>query len=287
MFPFDLRGPDFLLFYFGLSLATIFGCWMWRRFAESGDAPKLNLADPYLIAHLRGGSNEAIRLAVVSLIERHLLKVKDKTVERSPNPVEDSSLPKIESAALQVLRTPSTPAKLFDNSYLKTTCEPYRATLQQAGLLPSDEQQNMRSVIFALALLCLLSVGIYKVRIGLTNDRPIAFLVIMMVVATITLAFALFPRLTPRGKAMLADVKSLYGGLRIRKSNKLPQTEALMLAAVFGIGALGAFDYAYAKELFPRADASSSGGSSCGSSCGSGGGSSCGGGGGCGGCGSS
>ncbi len=286
MFPFDLRGPDFLLFYFGLSLATLFAGWMWRRITELGEPPKLNLADPYLIAHLRGGANETIRIATISLVERNLLKVKDKTIERSPKPVEEASLPPLEAALLQVLRTPTEPAKLFDNDYLKTSCEPYQTTLQQAGLLPSADQQSSRGLIFALAVLWLLGIGLYKVQIGLANDRPVIFLIVMMVLAVIAIITALFPRLTPRGKAMLADMKSLYGDLRSRQSRGqspgLQKSEAVLIAAVFGIGALGAFDYAYAKELFPRANQSSSGG--CGSSCGSGCGSGCGGGG-CGGCG--
>ncbi len=285
MFPFDLRGPDFLLFYFGLSLATIFAGWMWRRIAESGEAPKLNLADPYLIAHLRGGANETIRIATISLVERNLLKVKDKTIERSPKPVEAVSLPPLEAALLQVLRTPTEPAKLFNNDYLKTNCEPYQTKLQQAGLLPSADQKSSRRLIFALAVLWLLGIGFYRVQIGLANQRPVMFLIVLMIIAVIAASFALFPRLTPRGKAMLTDIKSLYGDLRSRQSRGLQKSEAVLIAAVFGIGALGAFDYAYAKELFPRADQSSGGGSGgCGSSCGSGCGSGCGGGG-CGGCG--
>jgi uncharacterized protein (TIGR04222 family) len=282
MFPFDLLGPDFLLFFFGLCLATIFAGWMWRRIAESGEAPKLNLADPYLIACLRGGANETIRIATISLVERNLLQVKDKIIVRSPKPVEATSLPPLEAALLQVLRTPTEPARLFDNDYLKTNCEPYQTTLQQAGLLPSADQKASRRIIFALTVLWLLGIGFYKVQIGLANDRPVMFLIVLMIIAVIAASFALFPRLTPRGKAMLADIRSLYGDLRSRQSRGLQKSEAVLVAAVFGIGALGTFDYAYAKELFPRADQASSGG--CGSSCGSGCGSGCGGGG-CGGCG--
>ncbi len=40
----------------------------------------MNLADPYLIAYLRGGKNEALRVATVSLIDRGMLTVSGKTV---------------------------------------------------------------------------------------------------------------------------------------------------------------------------------------------------------------
>jgi uncharacterized protein (TIGR04222 family) len=289
MFPFDLRGPEFLLFYFGLSLFTIIGCWIWRRSAESGEPPKLNLADPYLIAYLRGGANETIRIATISLIERGFLKIKDKSLERTEQTTEkkfdDATLPKVESALLQYLKSSAEPKHLFKTSYLSNACQPYRHTLEQAGLLPSDRQQNARGLVFALAALLLVGIGLYKVFIGLWLDRPVFFLVLMMIAAIIFMAIAMFPRLTPRGHAMLADVRSLYGGLRNHQQTSLVPHDAMLLAAAFGIGSLENADYAYAGMLFPQAQRTSSG--SCGSSCGSGCGSSGCGGGGCGGCGGS
>jgi hypothetical protein len=35
--------------------------------------PKVNLADPYLIAFLRGGKNESLRVVTMSLVDRCLL----------------------------------------------------------------------------------------------------------------------------------------------------------------------------------------------------------------------
>ena len=66
MNPFDLPGPQFLLFYLGLSAAVIVALVVARKFAESSAAPKLDLSDPYLIAYLRGGDAETLRVAAVS-----------------------------------------------------------------------------------------------------------------------------------------------------------------------------------------------------------------------------
>jgi hypothetical protein len=98
---------------------------------------------------------------------------------------------------------------------------------------------------------------------------------------------------------MIADLQNLYSGLKDRAvflQTGGATIEPMMLAAVFGVGALAGPSFAYTHALFPRATAnqqqgsSSSCGSSCNSvSCGSSdGGSGCGGGGcggGCGGCG--
>jgi hypothetical protein len=94
------------------------------------------------------------------------------------------------------------------------------------------------------------------------------------------------PRQTGRGKALLADLGSLFKSLKDRAAGFQPGSnpaELALLAAVFGVTALPVDAFPYSKTLFPQPSAGSgdSGGSSCGSSCGGGG---CGGG--CGGCGS-
>src|SRR6185503_19282142 len=60
--PFDLTGPEFLIFYLGLAAVVIGVQFLWRRQSESRNALKIDLADPYLIASLRGGDNEVIRV---------------------------------------------------------------------------------------------------------------------------------------------------------------------------------------------------------------------------------
>ena len=62
MNPFDLAGPQFLLFYLVLGGGVILMLGLLRQARESSDTLKVNLAAPYLIAYLRGGKNEALRL---------------------------------------------------------------------------------------------------------------------------------------------------------------------------------------------------------------------------------
>src|SRR6185436_11482472 len=100
----------------------------------------------------------------------------------------------------------------------------------------------------------------------------------------LTLIFAIVaarsgrPFRTARGDALLADLRTLFRRLKDRAGSLRAggaTADAALLAAVFGLSALPASGFAYAKRLYPRA-ATSSGSScsstSCGSSCGGGGG---------------
>ena len=75
MNPFDLTGPSFLIFYICVALMVIIALKLAIDEAEGGALRALPLSDPYQIAWLRGGTPEAARIAVLSLIDRGLLAV--------------------------------------------------------------------------------------------------------------------------------------------------------------------------------------------------------------------
>src|SRR5262245_16654683 len=287
MNPFDFRGPEFLLIYFCFSLLIIIAIAVLRRSAESGPAPRIDLGDPYLIAYLRGGENEALRVAVVSLIERGMLVMNDQTIRRADHVTSDMVKHPIEYEVLKKFRAPDKAASVFKDNDLKSEFQPYRHKLELAGLMPDGAVRDARLMRFLVALMALGIVGLIKIQIGLSLQRPVFFLVVMMIIAIVIAAFASFPRLTARGKATIEDIRNLYSGLKGQVDSFTPgnsSAELAMFAAIFGVAALSSTRFAYARTLFPQATSGSSCGSSCGSSDGGGG---CGGGGcgGCGGCG--
>src|SRR6185436_1650136 len=83
MNPFDLYGPQYLLFYAVLSIVVLAVAAYARRMTEAASegaarhAAGVGFADPYAIAYLRGGASEAIRVAIVSLVDRGLLAADD------------------------------------------------------------------------------------------------------------------------------------------------------------------------------------------------------------------
>jgi uncharacterized protein (TIGR04222 family) len=294
MNPFDLTGPPFLLFFVVLSVGVFFGMWFFRKALESGDSPAFDTSDAYLIAHLRGGSTEAARVATVSLIERKLLTVGADGKITFQNRQKDAARNPLEHAILAYFINSNDPVGMFKDPGVKQAAEWYRERLSQMGALPSAAQKTQRLIVFAVGLGLLLGVGILKIELALERGRHnIGFLIALMIIDVFVGIGVGFPRLTALGKSMVQDLQALFSRLKPAKTSKAHGTpnEAAMIAAVFGIAAMPALGYPYVRQVFPKASTSSS--AACGSSCGSsssdsGGGSSCGGGcgGGCGGCGS-
>ena len=278
MNPFDLRGPEFLLFYFCFSLAVIIAIVVFRRRAESGDAPRMDLSDPYLIAYLRGGREEALRVSVISLVDRGMLVMDGRLVRRADNVAYDMVGRPMERAVLEKFRVPGKAVTVLESRNLTQVFQFYQDSLERLGLLPDAAVFNARLMRLLPGLAALLVVGVIKIQIGLSLERPVGFLFMMMIVAIVIAAAMSFPRLTARGKAILEDVTNLYSGLRTQVNSFRPgsaSAELTMFAAVFGVAALAESPLGYTQTLFPQTT------SSCGSSDGGGG---CGGGG-CGGCG--
>ena len=298
MNPFDLSGPEFLLFFFLLSTVVIVALVLHRRASESASAQRIDLADPYLIAYLRGGEDETLRVTLVSLIDRGLLVLDGTQIGWAKNARPDSVRWPIEKAVMQKYAKPGEASSILIDPKLKSSCDQYQETLKKLGLLPDESVAQARLIRFVVVLFIVCGVGGIKVFVALQRGRTnVAFLIILMFIAVAVAAKVGFPRLTAAGAAMLKDVQTLYSGLIDKATFIRPggaTIEAMMLAAAFGVGALAGDGFAYTRMLFPsaRRKAEGSWSSSCGSSCGVSSGSSCGSscgggcGGGCGGCGS-
>lgn len=286
--PLDLPGPQFLAFYSVVAVITL-GLLHFRRAAmESGPAPRIDHSDPYLLAYLRGGKNEALRVATVVLVDRRLLVVdeKNRTLAVAGRFTAPSHL--IERALMRHFTQAHLATTIFDNLELGAVCDRYERRLSEAGLLPDAERRAARRRLLWRALTILIGLSMLKIVVALSRGRAnIIFLLILTVVAVIIAVKLANPRRTARGDAMLDDLRRLFGRLREGGARVIKggaTADAALLAAVFGVGALPIPEFAFALKLYPRAS-SSLGSASCGSSCGSSGGSGCGGGGGGGGCG--
>ncbi|HEY8461170.1 MAG TPA: TIGR04222 domain-containing membrane protein, partial [Blastocatellia bacterium] len=236
--------------------------------AESGRAPKMDLSDPYLIAYLRGGEKEALRVAVISLINRGKLIRDGAMLRRAPNTSEGSNPLSIEYHILKKFGSPGPAASIFYSPGLKNALKRYKEKLQQAGLISNPAIRRARLRRLLITILVLGVVGMIKVVKGISLGKPVGFLVVMMVAAMVIAAFCSFPRLTARGKTTLADIANLYSGLRTRMASFRPgdnTADLAMFAAVFGAAALAATAFGFAEDLFSRTGSDSSCGSSCGS----------------------
>ena len=97
--PLDMYGPEFLVFYFVVgALTLLFVRYRIRQQESQLNVPRLNLTDPYEIALLRGGENEAFRIAALSLIDRGLLEVSGETIKTKSKATLDNARRSIEKA---------------------------------------------------------------------------------------------------------------------------------------------------------------------------------------------
>lgn len=302
MNPLDLPGPQFLGFYVILCTAVTLALAFLRRQQEGGGSPPPKLDDPYLVAFLRGGEDEALRVAMMSLLDRGLLKVQESNLaDRFAGAVtgqetfllmkagEGAGLAArpIEKQVLQAFQAPAGVRSVLRDLKILGVCDAYAASLTQMNLLPDEETKGARRRLAFVAVGILLAVALAKIVVALGRGRSnIQFLVILAAVFAFVAFKAANPFRTVQGDRFLADLKTLFDSLRGRAASLRPgggTSELAWLAAVFGLSAVPATVFPYTRKLQQSA-VSAGNGSSCGSGCGGGCGSGCGGG--CGGCGS-
>lgn len=292
MNPFDYYGPQFLVFYAGLTVVTLIVMSFVRRGIDRADVHDDRLTDAYLIALLRSGAKEMVRVTIVSLLDRGLLEITDDGVRTTEIGSKTRTRRNIEHLILQHCRAPRLLSTLADHKEFEHECKTHEAELQRMGLLPTAQQRASRRVLFVIGGGFLAAVAITKIAIALSRGRTnILFLILATAFAVYLAAGISFPRTTMRGDSKLRELTNLFAALKLRVAEVKPggaTSELAMMTAVYGATSLPQDTYPWLAILYPRPKPSDSSGSSgsggCGSSCGS----SCGGGcgGGCGGCGS-
>lgn len=278
MNPFDLDGPRFLLFYLFFAPAAIL---FWRLVWIFGTRrPNVRTpVDPLEIAYLRGGPREAIRVAVLGLIERSIverpsdiiLRIDEKVMRHKP------SMSAIERALAAFLAGGHAAETTAREERLHAELAPLGENLERNRLIDGTGILSFRIWLFVATLATLLGVSASKIAIAYERGHSnFFFLIVMTLIAAIVAQRVWFrSRITTAGKQALASLQSLNQ----QAAQPTGVAEVMMQAAIFGAIALPAAGNPY----FGKADAAQTGGSSgCGTSGGDGGGD---GGGGCGGCG--
>ena len=274
-----MAGPDFLVFYGIVSAIVITALALLRHAGEPSDVPKVNLSDPYLIAFLRGGKNETLRVVTMSLMDRNLLTCSGTKIV-STEAAWGKASSELEQKMVKHFTPSAEATSLFKTKEAEPEMQRYEYELTRLELLPDAEVKASRLMRMLVALLVLLGLAAAKIIVALsTGHTNIEFLCLAAVLVTVITVKISRPRLTKAGERMIADLRTLFGTLKTRSAELqggASPAEFALMAAVFGMATIPD-----AKKLFPQG-----GGSSCGSSCGSSGdgGGSCGGGG-CGGCG--
>src|ERR1700682_3134214 len=178
--PFNLPGPEFLLFYLVFGALVLLAMVLLRRSAEMDQSRKVSLSAPCLIDCLRGGKNEVLRLATVSLIDRGLLKVTDSQLSAaSPTAAKGVRL-ELEREILSYFDSTKDAASIFSEWRFESALRSYEEELARLGLLPDANLKTARWRRLGWALALLGGVAFIKIVAALSEGRTnIQFLIVL------------------------------------------------------------------------------------------------------------
>ncbi len=318
MNPFDLSGPAFLWFFLvagGIAaIAAIVLRWLVARPLQQGDPEEIARAlHPTEVAFLARDLDRAVEAAVAGLHHRGAIELEGSTLRRidrpgAPEPdgvyrgtaAAEGACSAVEAFVLS--RLPATMSQLCEDARGSQLAAELGDKLEAEGLLVDRASAGWLVMLPGLAWI---ATGAIKMAVGISRDRPIGLLFLMLLAGgALFLIFARAPRLTWLGRAVRRELESNAALETTARTapQQLSGTEMSLAYALFGYGVAPAALIAVMPSFHAEVAALSSGGggSSCGSSSGcsssssssssdsgSSGGSSCGGGGGggCGGCG--
>jgi len=209
--PFDFRGPQFLLFYIVFALivfavTTIVRKRMERSILGDDVDPQRIVADPYLIACLRGGPPEAMRVAAVSLIDRGLMTVTGSHMRRREGAHSEYAYAKLENRILEKYANADEASALFADANIVAASSEYETKLKDLRLLPNKSVDVARRSLYLAMVSLLAIVSLVKIIVALARGRTnVVFLIILTIIAAVVLKRVAFPRLTVLGRDMIAD----------------------------------------------------------------------------------
>lgn len=278
--PLDFDGPAFLGLYLALFLACIgITALLRRQLTEVGGEPRGPALDTWSTAYLAGGTQRVVDAGVASLLaggQAQWNRKKKRLEVAHPQQVRDYPLDEIARAAA------AEPSLSHVARRVDGRLERIRNALLARKLLLDDSQRWMLGLSCALPFALLTLLGVAKIVVGLTRDRPVGFLIFLTLIAAAAALLLLFnrPERSRAGDTVLREMNTRHAHAR-----RAPRDADIGLAvALAGTAVLAGTAYASFHDFrSPSSGSSGSSDSSSDSGCSSDSGSSCSSG--CGGCG--
>jgi uncharacterized protein (TIGR04222 family) len=279
----NVTGPVFLTLY--LSLTFVVNIWLRFRFRSNesdGMLRQMDFAqDPYQIAFLRAGADEATKVAVVSLVDRGLLEESNGILQARRDDAGEFVRRPIEKAILQCFSISGNPDKATTDAQVLAACNDYETQLQQNGMLANNDVYRQRFKTFATVSAIMIGISVWRIAYALMHGKSnIWLLIFLTVICTIALYVPCRNRLTGMGEATLKRLKNLFNSLKQRAASVRSGGEnqdAALLAALFGLATLPDANFPFVERLYPKpvsssdsdsGSSSSDGGGGCGGGCG-------------------
>jgi uncharacterized protein (TIGR04222 family) len=255
MNPFGLGGPEFLVFYAGVTTLMIVVSRVLLRGRErvegSGGGA---VRDPYLMAVLRGGRMELLRVAVVALADRELLAVREGQAEATDAGLKTAPANEVERELLEYCREPRTAAALFGGPVLRDAADRYEDELLRLGFILGRRQHVARRNVFLAGTALLLAITAVRVAAAFTTGHTHVDTLIFLTGAAIGFfGLVLVARRTAAGDAYVREVRNRFKALSLRPRDLRgghARAELAMIAAVFGTATLSLNEFAWAHRFF-------------------------------------
>lgn len=212
------------------------------------------LADPYLIAGLRGGAQEIVRTAAASLLLRGLLRESRGELASGETAGVVLHLSAPERAVLSACRVPCTGARLLTDPEALAGAAEAMQTLERQGLLQREQARAGRRGAFGVATLV---IGLPALPLCLrfmgADAGSTLGAVPVLAAAAIGHAWQACEDLQTRAaRRMLRELGQAHGALLGRmKHDALNPADATLAAALFGLQFLPAERYPQIASAFP------------------------------------
>jgi uncharacterized protein (TIGR04222 family) len=285
-----IAGPTFLVWYGVLAAVSVVASLILRGAVRRATS-RVHTGEPGIeeLAYFAGGPRQAMLATVAGLRAGGSVAVHPDGTIGAVGPVTPGP-GELTWAVYQATRRPGARLRsLDDDPGVRAALDNVRAALVRRGWL-RNLRARATTRLAALPVWVVLVVGVARIQAGVSNERPVGFIfLIVVVLALFAVGISVVPERNFAAQRTLSAYQAQYGYLNPR-ATPAPAVygagTAVLAVALFGTAALASADPALAAEAedwLPAAVASSSGGgdSGGGSSCGGGGGG--GGGGGCGG----
>ncbi len=293
--PLDMRGPEFLQLFVTLMVVGVAAALVLRYLLRGAQDDSRQALDEYQTAYLAAGVEGTVRAGVAALVDQKVLEVGRasgkvsndyRIAVRNCIPADSCEL---EQRIVAACGEPGGVHFARVIEYAKPAAEKIGYRLEAWGLIVPRSGVHSSQWIPVVAMLLTTSIGWAKLVVGVERNKPVGFLVAMLVVSTIIAAlFFMRPHRTRAGDQLLSKLRQQHARLprSCASGESLSATDIALMAGLFGMGGLVGSELAPLNEAWKyRKGPSSDGGgvaniAGCG---GDGGGGGCGGG--CGGCG--
>jgi len=284
----QIPGPTFLVYFILFSILCIVIGKRWINAADDSNQyymPDVTSLNSYEIAALRDGRKGLIQTALFELWNRKLITSRGKEAQaKVKSVVNQQPKDEIEQAIYDFAHRTRKPADFFSDTSLRSRLDKYLKPinwrLEQLHLKPTEHQLKQAILRRRIIWSIILGIGGTKLFFGLHYDRPVAFLIILLIIISIITFIVLAPnkRQTRLGRRYYDKLLKHFEWM---KSEEKSNIDPAFLISIFGISALTDFGvFASFEQAFAKTASSGTASGGCGGGCGGGGG-----GGGCGGCG--